>query len=96
MKLLSDRLLVEYTKREEKSAGGLYIPEDARRKPYEGKVVNAGPGYVTSDGVLQPMSVGVGDIVVFEIYAGVNTLTLEGKEYIIMREDDVLGVMEDK
>jgi len=93
-KPLKDRLLVKYSEEAEKSAGGLYIPDSAKEKPQEGEVVASGPGKVTDDGKLQAMEVKVGDIVLFEKYAGSNKLKLDGTEYIIIREDEVLGILD--
>ena len=92
-KPLKDRLLVKYSEEAEKSSGGLYIPDSAKEKPQEGEVVAAGAGRITDDGKLQAMEVKVGDIVLFEKYAGSNKLKLDGTEYIIIREDEVLGIL---
>ena len=92
-KPLKDRLLVKYSEEAEKSSGGLYIPDSAKEKPQEGEVVASGAGRVTDDGKLQKMEVMVGDIVLFEKYAGSNKLKLDGTEYIIIREDEVLGIL---
>ncbi len=94
-KPLKDRLLVKYSDEPEKSSGGLYIPDSAKEKPQEGKVVAAGPGRITDDGKLQAMEVKVGDLVLFEKYGG-SKLKLEGTEYIIIREDEVLGILDKK
>ncbi|HDH34099.1 MAG TPA: co-chaperone GroES [Nitrospirae bacterium] len=94
-KPLRDRLLVKYSEEAEKSAGGLYIPDSAKEKPQEGKVVAAGTGRVTDDGKLQAMEVKVGDIVLFEKYGG-SKLKLDGTEYIIIKEDEVLGILAKK
>ena len=94
-KPLKDRLLVKYSEEPEKSSGGLYIPDSAKEKPQEGKVVASGPGRVTDDGKLQAMEVKVGDLVLFEKYGG-SKLKLEGTEYIIIREDEVLGILAKK
>lgn len=93
-KPLKDRLLVKYSEEAEKSSGGLYIPDSAKEKPQEGEVVAAGAGRITDDGKLQAMEVKVGDIVLFEKYAGSNKLKLDGTEYIIIREDEVLGILD--
>ena len=92
-KPLKDRLLVKYSEEPEKSSGGLYIPDSAKEKPQEGEVVAAGPGRVTDDGKLQAMEVKVGDIVLFEKYAGSNKLKFDDIEYIIIREDEILGIL---
>ncbi len=95
-KPLKDRLLVKYSEEPEKSSGGLYIPDSAKEKPQEGEVVAAGPGRVTDDGKLQAMEVKVGDIVLFEKYAGSNKLKFDDIEYIIIREDEILGILNKK
>ena len=95
-KPLKDRLLVKYSDEPEKSSGGLYIPDSAKEKPQEGKVVAAGPGRITDDGKLQAMEVKVGDTVLFEKYAGSNKLKFDGIEYIIIREDEILGILDKK
>ncbi len=89
---LQDRVLVERVKATEKSAGGLFIPDTAKEKPQEGKVVGVGKGKYRDDGTIAPMDVKVGDKILFSKYAG-NDVTLDGNEYIIMREDDILGVL---
>ena len=90
-KPLKDRLLVKYSEEPEKSSGGLYIPETAKEKPQKGEVVAVGAGRVTDDGKLQAMEVKVGDIVLFEKYAG-SKIKMDDTEYLIIREDDVLGI----
>jgi len=90
-KPLKDRILVKYSEEAEKSAGGLYIPETAKEKPQKGEVVAVGAGKVTDDGKLQAMEVKVGDVVLFEKYAG-SKIKMDDTEYLIIREDDVLGI----
>lgn len=90
-KPLKDRILVKYSEEAEKSAGGLYIPETAKEKPQKGEVVAVGAGKITDDGKLQAMEVKVGDIVLFEKYAG-SKIKMDDTEYLIIREDDVLGI----
>lgn len=92
-KPLKDRLLVKYSDEPEKSSGGLYIPDTAKEKPQKGEVVAAGPGKVTDDGKLQKMDVKVGDIVLFEKYSG-SKINIDNEEYLIIKEDDVLGIIE--
>jgi chaperonin GroES len=89
-KPLGNRVVIEPTEAEEQmSAGGIYIPDTAKEKPQEGKVVAAGPGRVTDDGKRIPMDVAVGDTVVYSKYAGMEYK--EGdKEYLVLREDDIL------
>ena len=90
---LHDRIIVERIEEETKTAGGLIIPDTAKEKPQQGKVVAAGKGKVTEDGKLLGMDVKVGDRILFGKYAGTE-IKVEGKEYLMMREDDVLGVVE--
>ena len=90
-KPLKDRLLVKYSEEAEKSAGGIIIPETAKEKPQKGEVVAVGAGRVTDDGKLQALEVKVGDVVLFEKYAG-SKINMDNTEYLIFREDDVLGI----
>jgi chaperonin GroES len=92
-KPLRDRVLVKYTEEAEKTAGGLYIPDTAKEKPQKGEIVSAGPGKITDDGKLQAMSVKVGDVVLFDKYSG-SKVTMDDVEYLIIREEDVLGILE--
>lgn len=89
---LHDRIIVERLEAEEKTSSGLYIPDSAKDKPAEGKVVAVGAGKITEDGKKAPMDVKVGDTIVFGKYSGTE-VKVEGKEYLVMREDDVLGVV---
>jgi len=88
---LHDRILVRRMAEEEKTAGGIIIPDTAKEKPQRGEVVAAGKGRITEDGKLLPLEVKVGDKVLFTKYSGTE-LKLEGTEYLMMREEDVLGV----
>jgi chaperonin GroES len=90
---LSDRILVERVEEEEKTKGGLYIPDTAKEKPAEGKVVATGNGRMGEDGKLLPMDVKVGDRVLFSKYGGTE-VKIDGTDYLIMRQDDVLGVID--
>ncbi|MFN2427341.1 MAG: co-chaperone GroES [Candidatus Binatia bacterium] len=90
---LYDRILVRRVKEEEKTAGGLYIPDTAKEKPQEGKVVATGEGRRGDDGKLQKLTVKKGDRILFGKYSG-SEVTLDGTEHLIMREDDVLGILE--
>ena len=90
---LYDRILVKRVKEEEKTAGGLYIPDTAKEKPQEGKVVATGEGRRGEDGKIQKMAVKKGDRILFGKYSG-SEVTIDGTECLIMREDDVLGVLE--
>lgn len=87
---LHDRVLVERLEQEEKTAGGIYIPDAAKEKAQTGKVIAIGNGRVLNDGTVAPLAVKAGDIVFFGKYAG----TEAGKEHVILREDDILGVVE--
>lgn len=88
---LHDRILVKRMAEEEKTAGGLYIPDTAKEKPQKGEVVATGKGRVTEDGKVMPLEVKSGDKVLFNKYSGTE-LKLDGHEYLMMREEDVLGV----
>jgi chaperonin GroES len=90
---LNDRVLVKRTETETKTAGGLYIPENAKEKPQEGVIVAAGEGKHLENGKLKKLDVKVGDRVFFRKYAG-NELTLEGVEHVVLREDEILAVFE--
>ncbi|HWR57711.1 MAG TPA: co-chaperone GroES [Thermodesulfovibrionales bacterium] len=92
-KPLRDRVLVKYSEEAERTAGGLYIPDTAKEKPQKGEIVAVGPGRVTDDGKLQPISVKVGDIVLFDKYSG-SKVTMQDVEYLIIREEDILGIVE--
>jgi len=92
-KPLRDRVLVKYSEEAERTAGGLYIPDTAKEKPQKGEVVAVGPGRVTDDGKLQPVSVKVGDGVLFDKYSG-SKVTMDDVEYLIIREEDILGILE--
>ena len=90
---LHDRIIVERLEEETTTAAGIIIPDSAKEKPQQGKVVAVGKGKVTEDGKVLPLDVKVGNKVLFGKYAG-NDIKLDGKEYLMMREDDVLGVVE--
>ena len=90
---LQDRILVERVEEEEKTKGGIIIPDTAKEKPAEGKVVAAGNGKVAEDGKRIKLEVKKGDRILFGKYSGTE-VKVEGKEYLIMREDDVLGIIE--
>mgnify|MGYP003347988125 CR=1 FL=1 len=89
---LHDRILVRRMAEEEKTAGGLFIPDTAKEKPQRGEIVAAGKGRVTEDGKTLPLEVKAGDKVLFSKYAGTE-ITIEGKEYLIMRESDIFAVI---
>ena len=90
---LQDRLIVERLEGEEKTASGLFIPDNAKEKPQQGKVIAVGKGKVREDGTLQPLDLKKGDKILFGKYSGTE-IKIDGNEYLIMREDDVLGVLE--
>ncbi|MBI4495566.1 MAG: co-chaperone GroES [Deltaproteobacteria bacterium] len=90
---LQDRIIVKRVEEEEKTKGGIIIPDTAKEKPMEGKVVAVGKGKVLEDGKVQPLDVKVGDRVLFGKYAGTE-VKIEDEEHLIMREDDILGVIE--
>jgi chaperonin GroES len=77
---------------EEKTAGGLYIPDTAKEKPSRGKVVAAGPGKLADDGKRTALAVKAGDLVLFNKYAGTE-ISLDGEEHLVMREDDILAII---
>lgn len=89
---LHDRLLVKRLEEKEQVQGGIIIPDTAKEKPQQAKVLAVGPGKVTDDGTLQAIDVKVGDTVVFGKYAGTE-VKVDGDELLIIREDDVLGVL---
>jgi chaperonin GroES len=93
IKPLHDRIIVERIEEENKTAGGLIIPDTAKEKPQQGKVVAVGKGKVTEDGKIIAMDVKEGDRILFGKYSGTE-VKLDGKEYLIMREDDVLGIVQ--
>ena len=90
---LNDRVLVQRLEEEEKTAGGIYIPDSAKEKPTRGKVVAAGNGRADDDGKRRPLDVEAGDEILFGKYAGTE-IKIEGQDYIIMREDDILAVVQ--
>ena len=90
---LNDRILVKRLEEEEKTAGGIIIPDSAKEKPAEGEIVAVGPGKLTEAGERVAMDVAVGDRVLFSKYGGTD-VKLDGEDFLIMREDDILGVVE--
>jgi len=90
---MQDRIIVKRVDEETKTAGGIFIPDTAKEKPQQGEVVAVGKGKKTEDGKIIPMDVNVGDKVLFGKYSGTE-IKLEGLDYLIMREDDILGVVE--
>jgi chaperonin GroES len=92
---LQDRVIVKRLAEEEKTKGGIIIPDTAKEKPQEGKVIAVGKGKMTEDGKLIPLDVKVGDKILFGKYSGTE-VKIEGEEHLIMREEDILGVIEGK
>jgi chaperonin GroES len=90
---LQDRIIVKRVKEEEKTKGGIIIPDTAKEKPIEGEVIAVGNGKVQEDGKVRPLDVKAGDRVLFGKYAGTE-VKIEGEEHLILREDDILGVIE--
>ena len=90
---LQDRVIVKRVEEENKTKGGIIIPETAKEKPMEGKIIAAGKGKVLDDGKIHPLDVKAGDRVLFTKYAGTE-VKIDGEEHLIMREDDILGVIE--
>lgn len=90
---LHDRILVKRIEEEEKTSGGIIIPDSAKEKPQEGKVVAVGNGKIAEDGSVTPLDVKKGDKILFSKYSG-SEVSLDGEEHLIMREDDVLAVLE--
>jgi chaperonin GroES len=93
VKPLHDRVIVKRTEGEEKTKGGIIIPDTAKEKPIEGKVVAAGNGKILESGKTLPMQVKTGDKVLFGKYAG-NEIKIDGEEHVIMREDDIIAIID--
>lgn len=92
---LQDRVIIRRLEEEEKTKGGIIIPDTAKEKPQEGKVIAVGKGKITEDGKLIPLDVKVGDKILFGKYGGTE-IKVEGEELLIMREEDILGIIEGK
>ena len=90
---LQDRIIVKRIDEEETTKGGIIIPDTAKEKPQEGKVIAVGKGKVLDDGKIQPLDVKKGNRVLFSKYSGTE-VNIDGEEHLIMREDDILGVIE--
>lgn len=88
---LDDRIVVKVSQKEEKSVGGIVLPDTAKEKPQEGEVISVGPGRVLDNGSRLAPSVKVGDKVIFAKYSGTE-VKIDGEEYLVMRETDVLAV----
>jgi chaperonin GroES len=93
IKPLYDRILVKRLEEQEKTAGGLYIPDTAKEKPLEALVVAVGAGKVQEDGSLRKLEIKAGDKILFSKYSG-SDIKIDGTEHLILREDDVLAVIE--
>ncbi|BCS90061.1 co-chaperone GroES [Pseudodesulfovibrio sediminis] len=92
LKPLNDRVLVKRIEMEEKTAGGIYIPDSAKEKPSKGVIVAAGPGKLDDAGKRVDMTVKEGDTVLFAKYAGTE-IAIEGEEHLVMREEDILAIV---
>jgi len=90
---LHDRVLVKRLESEEKTAGGLYIPDTAKEKPSKGKIIAVGPGKLAEDGKCVAMAVKTGNMILFNKYAGTE-VSVDGVDHIIMREDDILAIID--
>jgi chaperonin GroES len=90
---LQDRLIIKRVAEENKTKGGLFIPDTAKEKPLEGKVIAVGNGKVLENGSVRPMDIKPGDTILFSKYAGTE-IKLDGEDHLILREEDVLGVIE--
>jgi chaperonin GroES len=90
---LQDRVILKRIEEEEKTKGGLIIPDTAKEKPQEGKIVAVGKGKLNDDGKVMPLDVKVNDRVLFGKYSGTE-INIEGEEHLIMREEDILGIIE--
>ncbi|MBM4308820.1 MAG: co-chaperone GroES [Deltaproteobacteria bacterium] len=92
---LQDRVIVKRLEEEEKTKGGIIIPDSAKEKPQEGKVIAVGKGKVTDEGKVIPLDVKAGDRILFGKYSGTE-VKIDGEEHLIMREEDILGIIEGK
>ncbi|MCJ7833316.1 MAG: co-chaperone GroES [Deltaproteobacteria bacterium] len=90
---LHDRVIVQRIEEEEKTKGGIIIPDTAKEKPQEGKVIAVGPGKILENGTKTTLDVKVGDKILFGKYSG-SEIKIEGEEFLMMREEDILGVIE--
>jgi chaperonin GroES len=92
LKPLGDRVVIQPSKAEEKTKGGIFVPDTAREKPVIGKVVAVGPGRTSDEGKRIPLQVKVGNKVLYGKYSGTE-VTVEGKEYLIMKEEDIFAIV---
>jgi chaperonin GroES len=95
IKPLQDRVIIKRIEEESKTAGGLFIPDTAKEKPQQGKVLAVGPGKVLDSGTRVDLTVKEGDVVLFGKYSG-SEVKIDGEEVLIMREDDILGIISKK
>jgi chaperonin GroES len=93
VKPLHDRLIIQTLEEEEKTKGGIIIPDTAKEKPVEGKVIAVGAGRIKKDGTKMPLEIKKGDRVLYAKYAGTE-IKIDGEDYLMMREDDILAVVE--
>ena len=89
---LGERILVKRIEAEEKTAGGIVVPDTAKEKPKEGKIISLGTGKLNEKGEKQPFRVKQGDKILFESYTGTE-VKIDGEEYLVMKEDDILGII---
>jgi chaperonin GroES len=92
---LHDRVLIRRVEQEEKTSGGIIIPDTAKEKPMEGEVIAVGGGAIKEDGTVRPLDVKVGDKVLFAKWSG-SEVKIDGEDLVIMRESDIMGVIEEK
>ncbi len=92
---LGDRILIKHLEQEEKSSGGIILPDTAKEKPFEGKVMAVGKGRLLEDGTVRPLEVRIGDTVLFAKYSGTE-VTHDDKEFLILREEEVLAVKKEE
>lgn len=90
---LRDKVVVKPSAEEEKSAGGIFLPDSAKKKPQEGKIIAVGSGRVSDDGTVTPLAVKIGDTVVYSKYGGTET-KLEGEDFVILDEDQIYAIIE--
>ncbi len=93
LKPLGDRIVLQAIEAEEKSAGGIFLPDSAKEKPQQGKVIAVGPGKILDNGKITPLDIAVGDVVYYSKYGGTE-VKVGNEEYIVLRQDDVLAIIE--
>jgi len=93
LKPLGDRIILQAIEAEEKSAGGIFLPDSAKEKPQQGKVLSVGPGKMHENGKITPIDIAVGDVVYYSKYGGTE-VKVGNQDYIILRQDDVLAVVD--